>query len=132
MFNKSDPDIAWRRDLYSSVGKTSSDFVFPSGRSRARPKLVPHLGTFSGRTGSVEGEEKRTGFMGKLLKKIKASKSVEELDAISIGSSVEAGPTQEAVIPANRNKYVSMIFVTPTPVTHALPLPCSVIRYHFE
>lgn len=104
-------DIARARKISGSSGNTSPVYVFPVGRSRAQPKLVPNgskgqrSGKFSGSTSSGENEEKRTGFMGKLLKKkTKTPKSVEESNTISTGSSVESGPTKEATTPANENK----------------------------
>jgi len=67
--------IARARDVSGPSGNTSPVCVLPIGRSRAKPKLAqsesknPRLGKFPGSARSGEGEEKRTGFMNKLLKK---------------------------------------------------------------
>jgi hypothetical protein len=56
-------------------GPSGNIYFLPVGGSRAQPKPVqsgsksPRLGKFPGSAGSGEGEEKRAGFMSKLLKK---------------------------------------------------------------
>ena len=91
--------------MSGSSGNTSPVYIFPVGRSRAQPKLVQsgpkslRLGKFPGSTGSGEGEEKRTGFMSKLLKKkTMAPKSVDGSNTNSTNSLVESKPTTDAVI----------------------------------
>jgi len=97
--------IARARKISSSSGNTSPVYVFPVGRSRAQPKLVqsgsksPRSGKFPGSAGSGEGDEKRTGFMSKLLKKkTKAPKSVDGSNTNSSNSPVESEPTKDVVI----------------------------------
>lgn len=104
-------DMARARKVSGSSGNTSPVYVFPVGRSRAQPKLVPsgskgqRSGKSSGSTSSGENEEKRIGFMGKLLKKkTKAPKSNDESNTVSTDSSAESEPTKEATTPVNENK----------------------------
>ena len=100
-----DSAIARARKMSGSSGNTSPVYVFPVGRSRAQPKVVPsgpkspRLGKFPGSAGSGEGEEKRTGFMSKLLKKkTKAPKSVDGANTNSTNSPVESEPIKDDVI----------------------------------
>ena len=75
--------IARAKNVSGPSGNTSPVQVYPIGRSCAKPKASPSgskspsLGKFPGSARSVEGEEKRTGFMSKLLKK-KTRKSPEQ------------------------------------------------------
>ena len=66
--------IAQARNASGPSRNTSPVYVFPTGRSRAKPKLAqsgsksPRLGRVPGSARSGEGEEKQTGFTSKLLK----------------------------------------------------------------
>ncbi|KIM38315.1 hypothetical protein M413DRAFT_12796 [Hebeloma cylindrosporum] len=104
--------IARARKVSGSSGNTSPVYIFPVGRSRAQPKLVPNgskgqrSGKSSGGAGNGESEGKRTGFMGMLRKKKKSKvpKLIDGSSTNSSGSSVESESTKETIAPANVTK----------------------------
>ena len=98
-----------RQTSTTSSNNASRVYIYPVGRSRAQPKLVPRgskgqlVRKLSGAVSGGETEGKRTGFMGMLLKKkTNAPKSVD--GSMSTGSSVKSEPTKGAITPANGTK----------------------------